>query len=48
MRPYKVLAELFKHGWPIWPAMLAAVALGAVLGAFNGFLITRLGLPSRR
>jgi rhamnose transport system permease protein len=41
-----LMAELFKHGWPIWPAMLAAVALGAVLGAFNGFLVTRLGLPS--
>jgi rhamnose transport system permease protein len=41
-----LMAELFKHGWPIWPAMLAAIALGAVLGAFNGFLITRLGLPS--
>jgi rhamnose transport system permease protein len=40
------MAELFKHGWPIWPAMLAAVALGAVLGAFNGFLVTRVGLPS--
>ncbi len=41
-----LMAELFKHGWPIWPAMIAAVALGAVLGAFNGFLITRVGLPS--
>jgi rhamnose transport system permease protein len=41
-----LMAELFKHGWPIWPAMLAAIALGAVLGAFNGFLITRVGLPS--
>ncbi|HUK97311.1 MAG TPA: ABC transporter permease [Gaiellaceae bacterium] len=40
------MAELFKHGWPIWPAMIAAVALGAVLGAFNGFLVTRVGLPS--
>jgi rhamnose transport system permease protein len=40
------MAELFKHGWPIWPAMLAAVALGMVLGAFNGFLVTRVGLPS--
>jgi rhamnose transport system permease protein len=40
------MAELFKHGWPIWPAMIAAVALGAVLGAVNGFLITRVGLPS--
>jgi rhamnose transport system permease protein len=41
-----LMAELFKHGWPIWPAMLAAIALGAVLGAFNGFLVTRIGLPS--
>jgi rhamnose transport system permease protein len=41
-----LMAELFKHGWPIWPAMIAAVALGAVLGAFNGFLVTRVGLPS--
>ena len=41
-----LMAELFKHGWPIWPAMIAAVSLGMVLGAFNGFLVTRLGLPS--
>jgi rhamnose transport system permease protein len=40
------MAELFDHGWPIWPAMGAAIVLGGVLGAFNGFLITRLGLPS--
>lgn len=41
-----LMAELFKHGWPIWPAMLAAVVLGAVLGSFNGFLVIRVGLPS--
>ena len=41
-----LMAELFKHGWPIWPAMIAAVLLGAVLGGVNGFLVTRLGLPS--
>lgn len=41
-----VLAELFKSGWPIWPAMLAAVAAGAGLGALNGLLVTRVGLPS--
>jgi rhamnose transport system permease protein len=41
-----LMAELFKHGWPIWPAMLAAIVLGMVLGAFNGFLVTRVGLPS--
>ena len=41
-----LMAELFKHGWGIWPAMIAAVALGAVLGAVNGVLVTRVGLPS--
>jgi rhamnose transport system permease protein len=41
-----LMAELFKHGWPIWPAMIMAVVLGAVLGACNGFLVTRVGLPS--
>ncbi len=41
-----VMAELYKHGWPIWPAMVMAVVLGGVLGAFNGFLVTRVGLPS--
>src|SRR5262245_21755777 len=41
-----LMAELFKHGWPIWPAMILAVVLGAFLGAVNGFFITRLGLPS--
>jgi rhamnose transport system permease protein len=40
------MAELFKHGWGIWPAMIVAVLLGAVLGAFNGLLVTRVGLPS--
>ena len=33
-----LMAELFKHGWPIWPAMIMAVVLGAFLGAGNGFL----------
>jgi rhamnose transport system permease protein len=41
-----LMAELFKHGWPIWPAMIMAVLLGAFLGAFNGLLVTRIGLPS--
>jgi rhamnose transport system permease protein len=40
------MAELFKHGWGIWPAMIAAVLLGGLLGAFNGLLVTRIGLPS--
>jgi rhamnose transport system permease protein len=41
-----VMAELFKHGWPIWPAMGMALLLGVAAGAFNGFLVTRVGLPS--
>jgi rhamnose transport system permease protein len=41
-----LMAELFKHGWPIWPAMIMAVVLGGFLGAVNGFLVTRIGLPS--
>jgi rhamnose transport system permease protein len=41
-----VMAELFIHGWSIWLAMAAALVLGAVCGAFNGFLVTGLGLPS--
>jgi rhamnose transport system permease protein len=41
-----VMAELFKHGTSVWLAMAAALALGAVAGALNGFLVTRVGLPS--
>ena len=41
-----VMAEVFMHGWPLWLAMAAALAVGAVCGAFNGFLVTGLGLPS--
>jgi rhamnose transport system permease protein len=41
-----LMAELFKHGWGVWPAMVLAVLLGAFLGAVNGFLVTRVGLPS--
>ena len=41
-----IMAEAFKHGWSIWPAMGAALLVGLVCGAFNGFLVTRLGLPS--
>src|SRR5262245_3759384 len=41
-----VMAEAFMHGWSIWWAMLAALVTGGVCGAFNGFLVTGLGLPS--
>ena len=41
-----VLAVLYSHGWPIFVAMGAALVVGAVAGAFNGLLVTRVGLPS--
>ena len=34
------------HGWPVWLAILAAVAVGAVFGAFYALLFNRLGMPS--
>jgi rhamnose transport system permease protein len=41
-----LLGLLFEHGWSIWPAMIAVLLVGALGGALNGVLITRLGLPS--
>lgn len=32
--------------WPWWIALIAGLAAGALIGALQGFLITRLGLPS--
>jgi D-xylose transport system permease protein len=44
-----VMAELLtpKHGsWVWWAAAAAALAVTALIGAFQGTLITRIGLPS--
>jgi rhamnose transport system permease protein len=41
-----ILGYLFEHHWNIYLAMAAALVVGAVGGALNGVLITRLGLPS--
>jgi rhamnose transport system permease protein len=41
-----VLGLSFQAGAPIWVASLVAVATGAVLGALNGLIVTRLGVPS--
>jgi rhamnose transport system permease protein len=37
---------LFNAGWNIWAAAGAALLLGALAGAFNGLLISRLRLPA--
>ena len=41
-----VLGTLHQAGLPIPAAALVAIVVGAVAGAFNGFLITVVGLPS--
>ncbi|UFS58821.1 ABC transporter permease [Subtercola endophyticus] len=33
-------------GWPIWLAIIVAVAFGGLCGAVNGFLIAYLGFPA--
>lgn len=37
---------LAAHGWPLVLVLPASVALGALFGAFNGFLVAVLRLPS--
>jgi D-xylose transport system permease protein len=43
-----IAAELVKEstGWPWWAAILVALLVCAAIGAFQGTIITRLGLPS--
>ncbi|MBX9246373.1 sugar ABC transporter permease [Actinotalea ferrariae] len=41
-----VAVGFVQEGWPLWAAVLAAVALGAAVGAGYGWLFTRLGVPS--
>jgi D-xylose transport system permease protein len=37
---------LARHDWPAGPAILAGFATGAVIGAFIGLIVSRLGIPS--
>lgn len=41
-----ILGELTHHGWPVPLSILAVLVVGAAAGWFNGFLVTRVGLPS--
>lgn len=42
-----VMGYLVVHAsWPIWLAVLAAFAFALAVGAFNGYLVYRTGLPS--
>lgn len=35
-----------KHGWGPVPAIMAGLAVGAAIGALNGFFVTRFAIPS--
>ena len=37
---------MIKLGMPVAPALLAAVAMGAAVGLFNGYLVAFVGIPS--
>jgi len=41
-----LLGYLWNHDWPMEMIVPAVLVVGGLLGAVNGFLITRLGLPS--
>jgi D-xylose transport system permease protein len=43
-----IAAELVKEstGWPWWAAIMVALLVCAAIGAFQGTIITRIGLPS--
>ncbi len=43
-----IAAELVKGtiGWPVWLALLVALLVATAIGALQGTIITRLGLPS--
>ena len=41
-----ILGELTSHGWSVPLAIVVVVLVGAAAGWFNGFLVTKVGLPS--
>ena len=41
-----LVGDLYSRGWPMWLVIATVLVVGAAAGWFNGFLVTRLGLPS--
>jgi rhamnose transport system permease protein len=41
-----LLGYLWNHNWPMEAIIPVTLVVGALLGSVNGFLVTRLGLPS--
>jgi rhamnose transport system permease protein len=42
----EALGYLWMHHWPMAAIFVVVIALGVVLGSINGFLVTKVGLPS--
>src|SRR5207302_93043 len=41
-----LVGDLYSHGWSMPLVILAVLLVGGAAGWFNGFLVTRVGLPS--
>ena len=41
-----LVGYLWSHGWPMSAIIPTVLVVGVVTGAFNGLLVTRMGLPS--
>jgi rhamnose transport system permease protein len=41
-----LLGDLVSRGWPMPVVLVVVLVVGGIAGAFNGFLVTRVGLPS--
>jgi rhamnose transport system permease protein len=41
-----LVGDLYSHGWPMELVIVTVLLVGAAAGWFNGFLVTRVGLPS--
>jgi rhamnose transport system permease protein len=41
-----LVGYLWSHGWPMGAIIPTVLAVGMIAGAFNGILVTKLGLPS--
>jgi rhamnose transport system permease protein len=41
-----LLGDLYGRGWPMWLVIVTVLVVGAAAGGVNGFLVTRVGLPS--
>ena len=37
---------MIKLGMPVWPAIAVALAIGAAVGVFNGYLVAYVGIPA--